>query len=99
MRRLVCHDIMGKACIKRLAATSHEIPEEDAAILTRVKGIRVGEGVRGDVQLMPIRTPGTAASQCKLELGESPHRNGINVLSMKARIFEQLSIPPLSCGC
>ena len=92
MRRLVRHDVVGETCVDRTAGRAGEISEEQAAVFLRIKSIRFGECMRGDVQLVPFRTPCTAAPERKLEASEDPHRYRVSVLCVEFRILEECAV-------
>src|SRR5688500_5115163 len=57
-----------------------------------IKSIRVGEGVRSDIDLMARETPAYPASQREFKARQGFHDNRINVLLMKSRISNQVFV-------
>jgi hypothetical protein len=55
----------------------------------RVKGVGVGEGVRGDLELVPAEPPGDPPAERLLEPGQRQHDDGVHVLGVELRVGQQ----------
>ena len=92
VRGFMNHDVVGEARVYVLAATSLEIPEDEAFFARAIEGIGVQHSVRGDFQLMCPKGPTHSTPQREFKAGESLHDQGIGILGMKAKIVHDPSV-------
>ena len=89
VRRLVRHDVVRKAGVDRTTGSTCEVAEKQPAVFLGIEGVRFRERVGRDVELVAVRSPRAAASECELEARENPHRYGVDILRVKFRVLEQ----------
>src|SRR5687767_6630445 len=70
------------------AARSRKVSEHKGFIPLRIEGVGVGEGMRGDLELVTGETPTDAAAECELKPSENAHGDRINILGMEFRIVQ-----------
>ncbi len=91
MRRFVRHDVERQAGEHHAAPLRH-VTEEQSLVMARIECVGVGERMRRDVELVPPRAqerPWHVAPEGGLELPERGHRDGIDILRVKARVGDQ----------
>ena len=68
MRRLVRDDVVRETGVDALAAGTREVTEEYRAVVPGIERVRVGKGVRGHVQLVPVRCPRERVGQARIRI-------------------------------
>src|SRR5438132_1690844 len=89
MGRFVCKNVVGETGEYGLAV-AFEIATEEATVALRVKRICVGEGMRGDMQLVTIETPRQPSTQRELEASQGAHNDCVHVVGVEVEICDQL---------
>src|SRR5712692_8117017 len=85
MRRFVRNHIMRETA-EDCPHVTCEVAEDQGLVISRIEGVRLGEGVRGDLELMARERPADPTPQSLLEARECGHCDRVDILLMKARI-------------
>src|SRR6266702_8805878 len=92
MRGLVCHNLMRETREDRLAAVkTRKVAEEEALRLVGVEGVRIGEGMWRDLDLVTAEAPLCPSPQSQFETSECLHDDGVGQPGMKVEALQQLS--------
>jgi hypothetical protein len=92
VRRLVRHHVVREAAPHHAPAPAGEVAEHERLVALGVEGVGVGEGVRRDLDLVPVEAPAHAPPQRELEPRQRPHHDGVDVLGVESRVREQLIV-------